>query len=69
MGGRVRGLPLLWFGVACAAVAAIVLLGARWALGRYFARRLGGITGDCLGLAQQAFELLALWVLLAWTSS
>ncbi|CCF98690.1 adenosylcobinamide-GDP ribazoletransferase [Ralstonia solanacearum] len=63
------GLPLLWFGVACAAVAAIVLLGARWALGRYFARRLGGITGDCLGLAQQAFELLALWVLLAWTSS
>ncbi|MDO3608900.1 adenosylcobinamide-GDP ribazoletransferase [Ralstonia pseudosolanacearum] len=63
------GLPLLGFGMACAAIAVAVLLAARWALGRYFTRRLGGITGDCLGLAQQVFELLVLWVLLAWTSS
>lgn len=42
------GLPLLGFGMACAAIAVAVLLAARWALGRYFTRRLGGITGDCL---------------------
>jgi adenosylcobinamide-GDP ribazoletransferase len=62
-------LPLLWFGAACAAIVVAALLVARWALGRYFLRRIGGITGDCLGFAQQLFELLTLWVLLAWTSS
>lgn len=30
----------------------------RWAFGRYFTRRLGGYTGDCLGAAQQVAEVL-----------
>ncbi len=41
----------------------------RFALGRYFTRRLGGYTGDCLGFAQQLFELALYLVVLAWTSS
>ncbi len=41
------------------AVALAVTLGA----GRYFHRRLGGITGDCLGAANQAVELSVYLVL------
>ena len=41
----------------------------RLALGRYFARRLGGYTGDCLGFAQQLFELTSYLSALAWISS
>ena len=37
----------------------------RWAFGRYFTRRLGGYTGDCLGAAQQVAEVLIYLVLLA----
>ncbi|RDU96595.1 adenosylcobinamide-GDP ribazoletransferase [Trinickia dinghuensis] len=45
-----------------------VALALRFLLGRYFARRLGGYTGDCLGLAQQIFELALYLSALAWTS-
>ena len=61
--------PLLWFGPMCAALVVVGLIVARWLLGRYFVRRFGGFTGDCLGMAQQIFELLILWRLLAWMSS
>lgn len=38
-------------------VAVIVMVGlARWLLARYFVRRIGGYTGDCLGAAQQICE-------------
>ncbi len=45
-----------------------VALALRLALGRYFARRLGGYTGDCLGFAQQLFELAIYLSALAWIS-
>jgi adenosylcobinamide-GDP ribazoletransferase len=38
-------------------------------LARYFARRLGGYTGDCLGFAQQVFELAIYLSVLGWISS
>ncbi|PLZ00502.1 adenosylcobinamide-GDP ribazoletransferase [Burkholderia sp. WAC0059] len=53
------------FGVVSLAVLAVL----RVALGRYFARRLGGYTGDCLGFAQQVFELAVYLLGLAWISS
>ena len=34
-----------------------VLIVLRFFIGRYFVRRIGGYTGDCLGFAQQLFEL------------
>lgn len=37
-------------------------------LGRYFTRRLGGYTGDCLGFAQQLFEVAIYLCALAWIS-
>ncbi|MFM0630634.1 adenosylcobinamide-GDP ribazoletransferase [Paraburkholderia xenovorans] len=46
-----------------------VLLVLRVAMGRYFVRRIGGYTGDCLGFAQQVFELSIYLVGLAWISS
>lgn len=45
-------LPLPEIGYALAAVALATL-----AAGRYFVRRIGGYTGDCLGATQQAAEL------------
>jgi len=61
-------LPLLLLtpGAALAALAAgtLVTLAAR----RIFLRRLGGYTGDCLGAAQQAAELIIyLGILAAWS--
>ncbi|MFT4171899.1 MAG: adenosylcobinamide-GDP ribazoletransferase [Rhodocyclaceae bacterium] len=49
--------PRLWLAavLACAVVAPLCAA--------YFKRRLGGYTGDCLGLAQQACELAALLAL------
>jgi adenosylcobinamide-GDP ribazoletransferase len=53
-----------------AALATLALLGVlRFALGRYFVRRIGGYTGDCLGFAQQIFELSIYLMGLAWISS
>ena len=70
------GLPwLLWSnGPALAdwrfaAVTLLVLVALRFAMGRYFVRRLGGYTGDCLGFAQQVFELSIYLMGLAWISS
>lgn len=37
----------------------------RWLLGYYFNRRLGGVTGDCLGAAQQLSEVLCYLFVLA----
>ena len=66
------GLPWLFWpaspdwraGVATLTVLAVL----RVALGRYFVRRIGGYTGDCLGFAQQVFELAIYLVGLAWIS-
>ncbi|SMG45647.1 adenosylcobinamide-GDP ribazoletransferase [Paraburkholderia susongensis] len=70
------GLPwLLWPGGPgapdwrFAALTCAVLLVLRFAMGRYFVRRIGGYTGDCLGFAQQIFELSIYLVGLAWISS
>ncbi|HEX7908949.1 MAG TPA: adenosylcobinamide-GDP ribazoletransferase [Paraburkholderia sp.] len=46
-----------------------VLVVLRFVMGRYFVRRIGGYTGDCLGFAQQIFELSIYLVGLAWISS
>ncbi len=70
------GLPWLfwpdWFHApdwrfAGSALAGLVVL--RVAMGRYFVRRIGGYTGDCLGFAQQIFELSIYLVGLIWISS
>lgn len=42
-----------------------VLMAWRWAFGAYFRRRLGGYTGDCLGMAQQVAEVSIYLVLVA----
>jgi adenosylcobinamide-GDP ribazoletransferase len=52
------GLPWLFWpdwrlGLATLGVLALL----RFGLGRWFTRRIGGYTGDCLGFAQQVFEL------------
>jgi adenosylcobinamide-GDP ribazoletransferase len=66
----VVGLPWLFWpdwrlgGVMLAALAAL-----RFMLGRYFVRRIGGFTGDCLGFAQQIFELAIYLIGLGWISS
>ncbi len=51
---------------ACLTLALLTVL--RWAMGRYFVKRIGGYTGDCLGFAQQAFELAIYLIGLAWIS-
>ncbi|MFP3568334.1 adenosylcobinamide-GDP ribazoletransferase [Paraburkholderia sp. SIMBA_030] len=67
------GLPwLFWpdwpdWRFACVTLAVLAML--RFAMGRYFVRRIGGYTGDCLGFAQQIFELSIYLVGLAWISS
>ncbi|MGF6756839.1 adenosylcobinamide-GDP ribazoletransferase [Paraburkholderia sp. GAS42] len=50
----------------CATLAVLLVL--RFALGRYFVRRIGGYTGDCLGFAQQVFEIAIYLTGLAWIS-
>jgi len=54
------GLALGWAMLAAAVAAG----GVTWLAGRYFARRIGGITGDALGAANQLVEL-AVYLLLA----
>jgi adenosylcobinamide-GDP ribazoletransferase len=65
----VFGLPWLFWPDWRAGLATLVVLAVlRYGLGRYFVKRIGGYTGDCLGLAQQVFELAIYLVGLAWTS-
>ncbi len=64
------GLPwLLWPDWRAGLLALAVALALRVAIARYFVRRLGGYTGDCLGFAQQIFELAIYLSVLAWISS
>ncbi|MDE4919215.1 adenosylcobinamide-GDP ribazoletransferase [Cupriavidus metallidurans] len=58
--------PLLWLSPLFAGVAILVLAVLRAALGAYFVRRIGGYTGDCLGMAQQLAELSIYLVAAAW---
>ncbi|MCG8417658.1 MAG: adenosylcobinamide-GDP ribazoletransferase [Proteobacteria bacterium] len=47
---------------------AVPMAGAGWFLGRYFRRRIGGYTGDCLGASQQIAEVIAYLTMVAlWT--
>lgn len=62
-------LPLWLVSPAFAAVTVAALVVLRLLLGRYFVRRIGGYTGDCLGMAQQLAELLIYLVAAAWTWS
>ncbi|MEM5427449.1 adenosylcobinamide-GDP ribazoletransferase [Cupriavidus oxalaticus] len=64
------GLVPLWLVSSSFLAAAVVaLLVLRVLLGRYFVRRIGGYTGDCLGMAQQCAEILIYLVASAWTWS
>jgi adenosylcobinamide-GDP ribazoletransferase len=64
------GLPwLLLADWRAGALGLAVASALRVALGRYFVRRLGGYTGDCIGFAQQLFELAFYLSALAWISS
>ncbi|CAN7471160.1 adenosylcobinamide-GDP ribazoletransferase [Trinickia sp. LjRoot230] len=66
----VLGLPwLMWPDWRAGLVALLAALLARVALSRYFVHRLGGYTGDCLGLVQQVVELVIYLCVLAWISS
>jgi adenosylcobinamide-GDP ribazoletransferase len=53
--------------LACVTIVALIVL--RFFIGRYFVRRIGGYTGDCLGFAQQVFEIAIYLIGLAWISS
>ncbi len=61
--------PLVLVSPAFAGVTLAALAILRLLLGRYFVRRIGGYTGDCLGMAQQLAELLIYLVAAAWTWS
>ncbi len=54
------GLPVLWAIAMCAVVILV--------LGSYFRRRLGGVTGDCLGTVVQLQELAVLLTVLIWST-
>jgi adenosylcobinamide-GDP ribazoletransferase len=53
--------------LGCVSIAVLIVM--RSAIGRYFVRRIGGYTGDCLGFAQQLFEVTIYLTGLAWISS
>ncbi|KMQ80653.1 Cobalamin synthase [Candidatus Burkholderia pumila] len=66
----VFGLPwllLLDWKLACFTF--FLLAALRFMLARYFVKRIGGYTGDCLGFSQQVFELAIYLTALAWISS
>jgi adenosylcobinamide-GDP ribazoletransferase len=66
----VFGLPwLFWPDWREGCFCTVVLIVLRVALGRYFVRRIGGYTGDCLGMAQQIGELAIYLTGAAWMSS
>ncbi len=61
------GLPWLFWQSWQFGIVALGMLGVlRFAIGRWFIRRLGGYTGDCLGFAQQMFELAIYLAAAAW---
>src|ERR1700722_16352680 len=64
--GKAKPVAQRLTGVAFAWAALMMLAVLRFALGRYFVRRIGGYTGDCLGFAQQIFELAIYLAGLAW---
>ena len=51
-------LPLLLFLRLKVFLVLIPLIIAKWLMGRYFRKHLGGYTGDCLGAGQQVFEII-----------
>lgn len=51
-------LPCLWLPVSRVGVALLLVLLATLAARRYFRRRIGGYTGDCLGAVQQVTEVV-----------
>lgn len=66
----VIGLPCLFWPdwrLGCVLLVALVVM--RFFIGRYFVKRIGGYTGDCLGFAQQLFEVAIYLIGLAWISS
>jgi adenosylcobinamide-GDP ribazoletransferase len=66
----VFGLPwLFWPDWQAGCATLVVLIVLRFVLGRFFVRRIGGYTGDCLGFAQQIFEIAIYLTGLAWISS
>ncbi|MPV56490.1 adenosylcobinamide-GDP ribazoletransferase [Burkholderia sp. HI2761] len=66
----VFGLPwLFWPDWRMGVAACVALVLVRAGLARYFVKRIGGYTGDCLGFAQQLGELAIYLVVLGWTSS
>lgn len=63
------GLPwIFWPDWRLGALTLVILLVLRTAIGRWFVRRIGGYTGDCLGFAQQIFEIAIYLVALAWVA-
>lgn len=50
-------LPCLWLPWPQVAVALALVAGVTWLMARWFVRRLGGYTGDCLGATQQLAEI------------
>lgn len=58
--------PLMGISLPLAVVTLVVLAVLRAALGAYFVSRIGGYTGDCLGMAQQLAELSIYLVAAAW---
>lgn len=64
--GALAGIaPLAWLGEAALAAAGGALV-VRIGLARYFHRRIGGYTGDCLGAVQQATEIAFYLGVVAW---
>jgi adenosylcobinamide-GDP ribazoletransferase len=66
----VTGLPwLFWLDWRLGLLTLAVLVVLRFSLGRWFRRRIGGYTGDCLGLAQQVCEIAIYLCALAWLAA
>lgn len=62
--------PALWllgstFGIGALWRVLLAGAGMSWLLGRFFRRRLAGVTGDCLGATQQLVEVIGYLVLAA----
>jgi adenosylcobinamide-GDP ribazoletransferase len=51
-------IPLFFFNEIKTVFLIITPVPIKWLLGRYMKKRLGGYTGDCLGAAQQIFEIV-----------